>query len=219
MSRKKADGFYADSLEMLLDTMCNILGGIIFITLTLAALTRDAATPAANERQTAQVQAELDAVTASNSAVEARIQSALQQLDSTPQTNRMRLPSISGTDKKEWDVIVRYHQIYPVYAAPPQGRASAVKNTRSLEWGNTLEPKIGQGQAPENSIEEMVQAFRDAGKTNYYFVFWVYDDSFDTFSRAKEIVFNLGMQYGWEPMPHDWRLTLKGRGQRILPQN
>ncbi len=38
--RKKASGFYADSLEMLLDTMCNVLGGILFITLTLAALTR-----------------------------------------------------------------------------------------------------------------------------------------------------------------------------------
>lgn len=221
MSRKKADGFYADSLEMLLDTMCNILGGIIFITLTLAALTRDAATPAANERQTAQLNAEMAAVTASNAAVEARIQAALQQADAPQQTNRMRLPSVSRTNKKEWVVIVRYHQIYPLDTAPPSGGAAAVRNNRSLDWqGGFVEPKAGQGAAPESSLPEMVRAMGDSGKTNYYFGFRVYDDSFDTFDRAKEIVLSLGMQYGWEPMPHNWRLKHQEHGgQRVLPQN
>jgi hypothetical protein len=217
--RKKAAGFYADSLEMLLDTMCNILGGIIFITLTLAVLTHDSSTPAANERQTAQLNAELESITASNATLEAQIQGALSQSDVPQQTNLMRLPNISQTTKKPWNVILRHHQVYPLYAAPPAGLAAPVKNTQSLEWrGTYVEPKAGQGGPVETSMAEMVQTFRNTGQTNYYFAFWVYDDSFDTFNRAKEIVFNLGMQYGWEPMAENSRLTLSGRGPGILPQ-
>jgi len=218
--RKKAAGFYADSLEMLLDTMCNILGGIIFITLTLAVLTHDSSTPAANERQTAELNRQLESVTTSNATLEAQIQGALSQLNVPQQTNLMRLPNVvSRTSKTNWSVIVRYHQIYPLYSAPAVGRTAPVKNTRSLEWrGTYVEPRAGQGEPVETGIAEMVRKFQSSGHTNYYFAFWVYDDSFDAFNRAKEIVFNMGMQYGWEPMAQNERLTLKGRGPGILPQ-
>jgi hypothetical protein len=49
--KNKASGFYADSLEMLLDTMCNVLGAVVFITLALAALAPNSHAPAPEELQ------------------------------------------------------------------------------------------------------------------------------------------------------------------------
>jgi hypothetical protein len=65
----------------------------------------------------------------------------------------------------------------------------------------------------------MVQAFKDNAKTNYYFAFWVYNDSFDAFIRARETVTKLGFQYGWNPLPQNQRLQLSRQGEHILPQN
>lgn len=208
---------------MLLDTMCNVLGGIIFITLTLAVLTRDSSTPASDQSQAAQLTNELAAATDANAAVEAMIQSARLQLQTAQpklETNQMRLPNVSLTTKKPWNIIVRYNRVYPLYSLAPGAPGGMVKNTRNLDWlGSYVEPKSGQGAPPQGGVEEMVRTFRTAGQTNYYFAFWVYDDSFEAFNRAKEVVFNLGMQYGWEPMAENARLTMAGRGPGILPQN
>ncbi len=220
--RKKASGFYADSLEMLLDTMCNVLGGIIFITLTLAVLTRNSSTPESNQSQAAQLTSELASVTSSNAVVDAGIQSALLQLQAQSPplvTNRMRLPNLSGTTNKPWNVIVRYGRVYPLYLLAPAGRAP-LKNSRTLDWrGAYVEPQPGRGDDPEGAVADMARAFRSSAQTNYYFAFWVYEDSFAAFNRAKEVVFNQGMQYGWEPMAENARLALTGRGPGILPQD
>jgi len=69
--RKKISGFYADSLEMLLDTMCNVLGGIIFITLTLAVLVRNSSRPESYAQETAEMTNALSSISISNSMVEA----------------------------------------------------------------------------------------------------------------------------------------------------
>jgi hypothetical protein len=218
--RKKASGFYADSLEMLLDTMCNFLGGIIFITLTLAVLTRDSSTPESNQRETAQLTCELESVTSSNEVVEAKIQYAMLQLQAPPlTTNLMRLPSEGRKTKKAWTLIIRYGRMYPLYTTDAEGRPTLVKNNQTLDWrGNYLEPKRGQGSDPE-VMTTIVQALKDSGQTNYYFAFLVFGDSFDAFNRAKKTVLDLGMQCGWEPYAENKRLVLDGRGQDILPQN
>jgi hypothetical protein len=65
----------------------------------------------------------------------------------------------------------------------------------------------------------MVEAFKASGKTNYYFAFWVYEDSFQAFMRAREVATSLGFQYGWEPLPQNERLQLGAQGERVLPQN
>ena len=80
--RNRASGFYADSLEMLLDTMCNVLGAIVFITLTLAVLAPASRAPAPEEfqRQAIQLSNTLAAVTASNTWVQAELQQTLLRL-------------------------------------------------------------------------------------------------------------------------------------------
>jgi hypothetical protein len=217
---KGASGFYADSLEMLLDTMCNVLGMVIFITLTLAQLVQHS--PAAAPVPPAAVlTADLAAVNASNSIVEADIQQLSRRLQETHsfKTN-VSLPFATETTRERWPVILRYGRLYPLYfisRSSPNGRT---KNIQSLAWdGQNVEPRWGQGEEPETAVAELVREFRSASKTNIFLEFWVYDDSFAAFNRAKETAVKLGFQYGWEPLPHNMQLRLGSSGQRIPAQN
>src|SRR5262249_49736986 len=148
---KKASGFYADSLEMLLDTMCNVLGGIVFITLTLAQLVRHSpsSNPEFDQREAARLTNELAMVTASNAVVQAQLdQLALELQKARFQTNLMSLPNANQTARDPWTVIVRYGQLYPLNVITP-GRAGQTRNVSSLTWrGKSVEPKPGQGAAP-----------------------------------------------------------------------
>jgi hypothetical protein len=227
---KKAPGFYADSLEMLLDTMCNVLGGIIFITLTLAALARTAPNPPPDyyKKQAEQLTNELAAVTSSNAWIEAELQQTVQRLQAPHlrfPTNQMRLPNETQATKTSWEVIVRYGRVYPLYSYSAGARDGKAQNAQTIEWqrvagkGVFVEPRWGQGDDPESGVAGMVRTFRGFSKTNYYFVFWVYEDSFAAFNRAKETAASLGFQYGWDPVAQHTKLKLGERGESIPPQN
>lgn len=221
---------YGDSLEMLLDTMCNVLGGIIFITLTLSLMvgaTPRSATDSYQE-QAQQLTNEIAAVVASNAVVQAEIQQTLQRLQNTPlvfPTNRMRLPAESQATKTSWEVIARHGKLYPLYRFSATARDGKAQNKESLEWQRAgsrevyVVPRPELGESPEEAVAEMARAFRAAGKTNYYFVFNVYEDSFGAFNRAKEAADRLGFQYGWDPLTQNTRLKLGERGESVPPQN
>lgn len=215
---------------MLLDTMCNVLGGIIFITLTLSLMVgaTPRSAPDAYKEQARQLTNEIAAVVQSNTVVQAEIQEALQRLENTQlvfPTNRMRLPAESQATKTSWEVIARHGKLYPLYRFSAAARDGKGQNTQSVEWqqaGNRefyVVPRPDRGEAPETAVAEMAQAFRAAGKTNYYFVFTVYEDSFGAFNRAKETADRLGFQYGWDPVTQNTRLKLGARGENIPPQN
>jgi hypothetical protein len=76
---KKPSGFYNDSLEMLLDTMCNMLGAIVFIALLVALMAQDTPPPppAFYQAQAAQLSNDLAAVTASTVEAEAELHATL----------------------------------------------------------------------------------------------------------------------------------------------
>jgi len=222
---KSPGGFYSNSLEMLLDTMCNMLGAIVFIALMVALVAQDspAPQPAYYEAQAAQLSNALAAITASNSAVEADLQKTLLRLQDPhlrPVTNLMRLPNLSKTGKQSWPVIVQYGGLYPLNVPSTNGRGGVLRNNRTLtRQGKFVEARPGLGQDPEQGVAEMAQAFKDSGQTNFYFAFWVYDDSFNAFIRAREAAARLGFQYGWEPLPQNERLQLGPQGEHVLPQN
>src|SRR5580658_119957 len=223
---KKASGFYTNSLEMLLDTMCNMLGAVVFIALMVAMLTRDSAAPepADSPAQAVQLSNDLAAVTASNATVQAELHATLLRLQDPhlhAATNQMRLPNISNTSKKPWPIIVRYGKLYPVNEISRDGRGVLSHNNRSLIFqGRFVEPRPGLGDEAEPCVTGLVQAFKASGKTDYYFAFFVYDDSFEVFVRAREIATRLGVQYGWMPLTQqEERLQLSTQGERVLPQN
>lgn len=225
---KKASGFYADSLEMLLDTMCNVLGGIVFITLTLAVLVRSSTSDQAIREQTAVLTNELAQVASSNSWVAAEIQRTIEQLQQPRpdwRTNQMRLPVVSSTDKKPWFVVMQYGKIFPVRRLAARTPVAEEENRQSLDWralrdGRTeLITKSGLGEDPETGVTRMVRQFQSTSRTNLYFSFLVKDDSFPAFNLAKETADRLGFQCGWEPFTAEEPIFLGPRGQRVLPQN
>jgi hypothetical protein len=222
--KNKSSGFYSSSLEMLLDTMCNMLGGVVFIALMVAMVMHDAP-PTAQEdyRQNAiRLTNELAAVTASNAVVETELQATMRRLQDPHQlfrTNKMRLPNLSATARRPWPVIVRYDKLYPMDFMPAVGGGALEHNDRSILRSDYAEAKPGQGDEPEAGVAQMVDAFKTSAKTNYYFEFYVYEDSFDAFVRAREAAARLGFQYGWEPLPSNRMLRLSRQAERVLPQN
>jgi hypothetical protein len=228
--KSKASGFYADSLEMLLDTMCNVLGAIVFITLALAALAPSSHAPAPEElqRQATELTNTLAAVTASNALIQAELEQTLLRLQEPRQqfqTNRMHLPNVSRTTRQPWPVIVRYGRVFPLYLFSSTARDGKAQNAQTIEWqrvagkGLFVEPRWGQGDDPESGVEQIVRTFRSYSKTNYYFVFSVYEDSFAAFNRAKETAASLGFQYGWDPVAQNTKLQLGSHSESIPPQN
>jgi hypothetical protein len=225
--KSKSAGFYGSSLEMLLDTMCSMLGGVVFIALTVALFTQYSTThtPDQYRQQTAQLSNDLAQVMASNTVVASELQAVLQRLQDPrqrPQTNLMRLPNLADTTKQPWLVIMQYGKVYPLDVLSSDGHAVPIINNQALVYqarSGYVETRPEKGDAPESGVTHMAQAFRANSKTNYYFTFLVYDDSFDAFVRARETAMKLGFQYGWEPLPEGQRLQLGRQGERILPQN
>ena len=167
-------------------------------------------------------------VTSSNAWVEAEIQQTLQQLQAPHlrfPTNQMRLPNETPATKTSWEVVVRYGRLYPLYGYSAGARDGKAQNAQTIEWqrvvgqGVFVEPRREQGNEPESGVESMVRTFQRFSKTNYYFVFWVYEDSFAAFNRAKETAASLGFQYGWDPVARNTKLKLGERGTSIPPQN
>jgi hypothetical protein len=222
---KNAGGFYTNSLEMLLDTMCNMLGGIVFIALMVALVAQDtpAPPPAYYQAQAAQLSNDLASITISNSMAEAELQKTLLRLQDPhlhPATNLMRLPNISNTSKQPWNVIIRYGRLYPLDVLSTNERITELPNNQTLSrQARYVEPRPGLGDEPEQGVTAMAQAFTDTGHTNFYFAFWVYADSFGAFVNAREVAARLGFQFGWEPLPQNERLQLGPQGEHVLPQN
>jgi len=227
MKLKSAAGFYSSSLEMLLDTMCNMLGGVVFIALMVAVVAQDSTThtPEQFRQQAVQLSNELASVTASNRVLEAQLQAILLRLQDPhprPQTNVMRLPNLENTTNQPWLVIIQYGKLYPLDVWSTGARVIPVVNNQEILYQRQtgyVEARPERGEDPDSGVEQMAQAFKDNSKTNFYFAFWVYDDSFKAFVRARDAAVKLGFQYGWNPLPAHQRLRIGRQGEHILPQN
>jgi hypothetical protein len=227
MKQRNAAGFYSSSLEMLLDTMCNMLGGVVFIALMVAVVAQDstAHTPEQARQQAAARASELAAVTSSNQFVEAEMRAILLRLQDPqlrPETNVMHLPNVANTLKQPWLVILQRKKLYALDVWSAGTPRIPVLNNREVLFdrhSGYVETRPDQGMEPDESIAQMIDAFKTAAKTNYYFAFWVYDDSFPAFVKAREKVIKSGYQYGWNPLPANERLKVGRQGERVLPQN
>jgi hypothetical protein len=227
MRNKSAAGFYSSSLEMLLDTMCNMLGGVVFIALMVAVVARDSTThrPSQFRGQAVQLSNDLATITASNNLVEAEMHALLLRLQDPhqrPQTNVMRLPDLGHTGKQPWLVILQRGKVYPLDVFSSGTPPAPILNDKDVLYQRQtgyIETRAEAGRNPEDAVTDMVQAFKDNHETNYYFAFWVYADSFDAFVRARDTVTKLGFQYGWNPLPSYQRLKAGRQGERVQPQN
>jgi hypothetical protein len=225
--KNKSAGFYSSSLEMLLDTMCNMLGGVVFIALMVAVVAQDSTThtPDQFREQATQLSSELAAVNASNNIVQAQLQTVLLHLQDPqqrPRTNVMRLPNIANATKEPWLVIMQYGKLYPLDILSAGSNPVPILNNQEVLFqrqSGYVEPRPDAGEPPKSGITQLAEDFKETGKTNYYLAFWVYQDSFDAFIRARETAMKLGLPYGWNPLPAGQRLQVGRQGEHVLPQN
>jgi hypothetical protein len=134
----------------------------------------------------------------------------------------MHLPNLAAsTTRQPWTVFVKYGKLYPFDLLSSDGRGLPVRNTQAVlvqSGTGIIELRPGQGEDPVAGVTRMAQAFKTSSKTNFYFAFLVYEDSFDAFARARETAVNLGFQYGWNPLSQN-QILKTGRGSApILPQ-
>ena len=300
----------SDSLEMLLDTMCNTFGGIILIALLIALLAREnkvseaerqrvAESSGALEAQiqeaekelarTKQLQTELEARTADPaqagalklieerqrlrqksalldevaraSADAARAGSAVSQEQviaqmqamtatnrdaeqklieqrnlgtsllgrleelkrgvqtesnrlaqvTAQQVQRMRLPREHPTTKINFNIIVRYGQLYPMHVF--RG-ARAELNTTSLRFEpedattKRIIPLRGLGINLREGTNSLNALLREVSPDQVYFVFFVYEDSFAEFNALKPMVVQRRFEFTWVPHRNDDVLRL-----------
>ncbi len=210
---------------MLLDTMCNLLGAIIFIALVVALLGRNALDHhPAPPPDPAKAAASLAALIASNDVAEADLQKTLQRLQNPhqhPVTNVMHLLTTVQDTNPSWNVVMRYGKIYPYKTISADGTGIS-PNVRAFSFSpdrKIIEPEPGKGEDPEQYMANTLNAFRSSGRTNYHFLFLVVADSFAEFRRARDAAANQGFHCAWQPRLIDERLGVGTNGDVALPQN
>jgi hypothetical protein len=97
--------------------------------------------------------------------------------------------------------------------------AASVPNNRTIVRSQYVEPKAGEGDDPAAGVNQMIENFKTSANTNYFFQFYVYEDSFDAFVRAREVAARLNFQYGWKPLPANQLLRASRQADSVLPQN
>ena len=150
-----------DSLEMLLDTMCNTFGGIILIALLVSYLAQnstlfdsEAARQARETLQTLRTQLNQPAYTGlvlllqTNKALQqtylqleeqhrqfsANLQHLAElsnRIAQAQNTRPVRFPVVRSTTKRPWNLILRYGRVYPLHFFQ---NGSSRRNTSSLAW-------------------------------------------------------------------------------------
>ena len=163
----------ADSLYLLLDTLCNAFGGIILLAVLVVLLTSKEKSQSA---------------TASDS------QEMLQRRLALAETNLQLSLQLAASLNTKANIIVRYGHIYPCR------NSDLSRNETDINWTSTVnneiaEPIQGKGLEP-NAVASY---FSGLSSDEVYVVFCVYEDSFPAFIRAKQSTVASGVAYGWEP--------------------
>ncbi len=131
---------------------------------------------------------------------------------------KLRLPKERSTTKSVFNVIVQYGKVYPLQF-PRDGR-----NDKSIDWtilesSATPRPIPGEGLDPVRDSTALGLLFSRLTSSNTYVAFYVFEDSFDSFAKAKEEAVSAGLDYGWEPLQmKEAPLSFGATGSKPKPQ-
>jgi hypothetical protein len=142
------------------------------------------------------------------------------------QTRVARIPRERSTTKRPWEVILRYERVYPVHFSRAGEKE---RNTTTIQWSEStgggypsrmstihVEPILGRGWAIGANQTALEQFFRSIRADAYYVVFRVYADSFAIFPHLCSIAAKEGLEFGWDPLTENERLTA-GAGAAAPP--
>jgi hypothetical protein len=130
----------------------------------------------------------------------------------------LRLPKEYQTGKRPMYVIVQYGVVYPCR------NADLSRNDNSINWASglgdeTASPIRGKGIDVANNPRELETYFNNLPKDSRYIAFCVYEDSFPTFLKAKQLAVDAGLAYGWEPFQNeDGPISFGQNGHTPNPQ-
>jgi len=110
----------------------------------------------------------------------------------------LRLPKEHETGKRVIYIIARYGRIYPCRNYDLSRNETDIVWTTTLT-GETAEPIQGKGIDPQINSAALHGYFHNISDNSIYIAFCVFEDSFPAFIRAKQLLTESGMAYGWEP--------------------
>jgi hypothetical protein len=130
----------------------------------------------------------------------------------------LRLPKEHETGKRAMYIIIQYGLAYPCR------NADLSRNESSINWVSHLNDEIanpirGRGIDLVRNPPELESYFRSQSKDSVYVAFCVFEDSFPAFLRAKQLVVDSALAYGWEPFRNeDGPVTFSENGHKPKPQ-
>ncbi len=232
----KADGEQWKSQMALLATRAELQNAIELARSAIASNTREldsanAADPAERLKflnaQLAAAQArklELQNSLAATGENNKRLKKRLEALNSeaaakySDSVRELRLPKEHETGKRAMYIIVQYGLAYPC-RNPDLGRNETSINWISHLGDDSANPIPGKGIDPVRNPGELLAYFRSQSKDSVYIAFCVFDDSFPAFLRAKQLVIDSQLSYGWEAfLTGDGPVTFSENGHKPKPQ-
>ncbi len=150
--RRKAP---ADSLDLLLDTICNTFGGILFIALLVVLLLQVSGTPQAAMSTTEMLQAsELQHQQQTLTELKSRLQSTLEQ----------QRPTLDSLSDRDADVTLTQYQVEETQLESLKAKITAIQR-RQLELKNEDERRLEEIKQLERNLKTFQSEIDEARKT------------------------------------------------------
>jgi len=130
----------------------------------------------------------------------------------------LRLPKEHQTGKDVRYIIVQYGSVYPC-RNPDLSRNEISINWTSHLDDETAHPIRGKGIDLARNPRDLETYFKIQSKDSVYIAFLVFEDSFPTFLRAKQMAVASGLAYGWEAFQNEHGpVTFGENGHTTNPQ-
>lgn len=129
---------------------------------------------------------------------------------------KLRFPRERDTPKAPSPIIVRFGQVHPVETKERNTHPS-VEAVPGADGNRTITPIKGQGLDPKKDAAVLRSLLPVLSRGGHYLTIYVYPDSFDTFRELKQLVLDLGLEYGLDICPEGHVLVFGERGTKPAP--
>ena len=138
---------------------------------------------------------------------------------SKPVVKNLRLPKEHSTSKDPWFIIIKNGELYSKYVLSSGNieSNSSIFNVQTNGDSETWVPIRGHGISSTDHLA-MSQLLSVIQQSGHYISFIVYDDSFPTFTIARDEAIAQGVEYGWIPEEESDLVVFSSTGSVPQPQ-
>lgn len=149
-----------------------------------------------------------DRLTKRSSAIAAQIQD-----HRAKRVAKLRFPKEHHKTKQILNVILRYSRAYPFMTGPDENNSDILWSDRGTYM--LAEPNRSAGLSIDTRNSDMLRTFQRFRTDVYQIAIHVYPDSLDEFRQFRDLVVQMGFDYGWDPMNPD--ITYKWGSEGTSP--